>query len=295
VSPARTVLVTGAAGFVGQRVVAALADRSVEVVRVDHAWGSAGELASVLGDRAVDAAIHLGWYAHPADYLTAVGPNLRSLDASLELVELLGRRSCSTLVVAGSSAEYGPSSRPLGEDDPIEPWSVYGAAKASLRLLLASSLRPPAMQVTWARLFNVTGPGEHPDRLVPTVVRSLAAGDPIDLSPGEQQRDFLDVDDVADALVHLAAAGVRGPVNVCSGSGITLRSLLDQVADRVGDRSLLRFGARDYGAHDPMRVVGDPGRLRATGWTPSYSTTDMIDRVVAAWLDAPTRKAPTAS
>src|SRR6185436_4976208 len=143
---------------------------------------------SIVGDRQVDQAIHLGWYAHPSDYLTAVGPNLRSLDASLELVELLGRRSCRRLVVAGSSAEYGPSSGPLHEDDPIEPWSVYGAAKASLQLLLASSLCPPGLQVTWARLFNLTGPGEHPDRLVPMVVRSLLAGAPVDLSPGEQQR-----------------------------------------------------------------------------------------------------------
>ncbi len=182
-------------------------------------------------------------------------------------------------MVAGSCAEYRPSDHPLRESDPIEPWSVYGATKAALRLLLASSLRPPSMRVTWARLFNITGPGEHPDRLVPSVVRAVAAGHPVDLSPGEQTRDFLDVDDVAGALVHLSSIDVEGPVNVCSGIGITLRSLLEQLADRVGDRSLLRFGARGYGAHDPMMTVGDAARLTATSWSPSHTTTDMIDRV----------------
>ena len=106
------------------------------------------------------------------------------------------------------------------------PRSVYGASKASFHLLLDSSWRPPSLAVTWARLFNLTGAGEHPDRLLPTVVRGLLAGRSVDLSPGDQLRDYLDVDDVADALVHLASAGVDGAVNVCSGRATSLRELL---------------------------------------------------------------------
>lgn len=200
---APSVLVTGARGFVGRRVVAELESRGIDPIRVDHAWATIDELADLVGDRRVDRAVHLGWYADPSDYLTAVGPNRRSLDASLELVEVLGVRGCRTLVVAGSCAEYRPSDNPLRETDPIGPWSVYGAAKAALQVLLASSLRPASMRVTWARLFNITGAGEHPDRLIPTVVRAVTSGHPVDLSPGDQTRDFLDVDDVAGALVHL--------------------------------------------------------------------------------------------
>ena len=236
-SGSSTVLVTGASGLIGRRVVEQLEHASAVVIRVDHAWASADELAAVVGPASVDRAIHLGWYARPDDYLTALGPNLRSLTASLELIALLEDRECRSLVVAGSCAEYRPSSNRLREDDVIEPWSVYGAAKASLHLLLDSSLRPPAMKVAWARIFNMTGRGERPDRLVPSVVRSLAAGRPVDLSPGHQVRDYLDVDDVAAALVHLSSAGVHGPVNVCRGEGISLRDLFGQIADRVADRS----------------------------------------------------------
>ena len=106
------------------------------------------------------------------------------------------------------SAEYAPSSRALTEDDPVQPWSVYGAAKAALCTLLASSWRPAGLAVAWARLFNVTGPGESPERLLPTVARSILTGDAIDLSPGDQVRDFLDVRDVASALVALSSAPV---------------------------------------------------------------------------------------
>ena len=300
-----SVLVTGASGFVGRRVVERLERQAAEVTRIDHAWASAAELEAAVGSRPFDRAIHLGWYARPDDYLTAVAPNLRSLDASLELVALLGARECRSLVVAGTCAEYRPAGERLRETDPIEPWSVYGAAKAALHVLLDSSLRPTGLQVTWARLFNLTGPGERAERLVPSVVRALADGRAVDLSPGDQVRDFLDVDDVAGALVHLATAGVDGPVNVCRGEGVALRDLFEQIADRVaaqapsgsGDpgrtRELLRFGARSYGAHDPMYTVGDASRLGATGWEPTYSTSAMIDRVVALWLDAPTRKAST--
>ncbi len=291
---ASSVLVTGARGFVGRAVVARLRALGLDPIRIDHAWATVRELDALVGERPVDRAIHAGWYADPADYLTAPRPNLRSLQASLELVDVLGDRGCRSLVVVGSCAEYRPSAQPHRETDPVEPWSVYGAAKASLRLLLESSLRPASMGLTWARLFNLTGPGEHPQRLVPAVFNAVASGRSIDLSPGEQVRDFLDVEDVAGALLHLSMNDPMGAVNVCSGIGITLRYLLEEVADRAGDRSLLRFGARDYGAHDSMVTIGDPARLDGTGWAPAHSTTDMIDRVAAFWGNADNQKAPLA-
>ena len=286
-----SVLVTGARGFIGRWVVARLKSDGAAPISIDHAWASVDELDHLVGDSHIDRAIHLGWYANPTDYLTAVGPNLRSLQASIELAEVLLDRGCQTMVVAGSCAEYQATGQPLKEDDPIEPWSVYGVTKSALKIMLESSVFSDSLHVTWARLFNLSGPGEHPARLIPAVIRTVRAGSPIDLSPGAQTRDFLDVEDVASALVHLSSADIGGAVNVCSGIGITLRSLLEQIALRTGDPSLLRFGARDYGDHDSMVTVGDPSRLHSTHWAPSLTTSDMIDRSVAFWSATDNRKA----
>ncbi|MEY2448945.1 MAG: hypothetical protein QOH79_2421 [Acidimicrobiaceae bacterium] len=282
-------LVTGAAGFIGARVKALLAERGADVIAVDHAWNSQEELTDLVGGQPLGACIHLGWYANPRDYLTAEEPNLRSLADSTALVERLAAIGCGHLVVAGSCAEYADASEPLREGSPIGPWSAYGTSKVALREMLERSWRANGLGLTWARLFNLTGPGESAARLVPTVTRALLAGTPVDLSPGQQVRDYLDVDDVASALVQLADCRYDGVVNVCSGEPVSLRRLLGALADRIGRADLLRFGAREYAEHDAMILVGDNSRLRETGWIRSYPFSEMTDRVVAHWKEQSSR------
>jgi nucleoside-diphosphate-sugar epimerase len=280
-----TVLVTGAGGFVGRHVAEALRERGDVVVAVEHRWTHIDDVEAQLAGLVPAWCAHLGWYAEPADYLTSVDGNRGSLADSLDLVALLGRIGCDHLVVSGSCAEYAPSAADLTETAPVAPWSAYGAAKASLHLLLQSSLRPPRLTVSWARLFNVTGPGEDPSRLLPSVVRALLDDRPVALTSGEQVRDVLDVADVASALVALGDRRVEGAVNVCSGTGVDLRTLLGTIGARLGRQDRLRFGAVARGPHDADRTVGDNGRLRATtDWRPRSDDVDaLVDRLIEHW------------
>ena len=181
--------------------------------------------------------------------------------------------------MAGSCAEYAPSDAPLTEESPIAPWSVYGAAKASLHLLLDSSMGAD-LEVVWARIFNLTGPGEHPDRLFPWVLHEVAAGRPVALTSGRQQRDFLDVADVARAVATLGAGGVTGTFNISSGQGHALRDLIEQLVPPGSGRELLDFGARPHGEHDPMTMIGDNRRLvECTDWRPRYTIDEVLARV----------------
>jgi dTDP-6-deoxy-L-talose 4-dehydrogenase (NAD+) len=268
-------LVTGAGGFLGRRLTNLLSE--VTHLRLEHRWSDRGQLQALLGDTRPGRCIHLGWYANPRDYLTNVEENLRSLAASLALLDELTERQCTHLVVAGTCAEYGPSENPLRESDPISPWSIYGATKHAFATVAGNALDGPAM--AWARVFNVTGPGEHEDRLVPTVLRRVRAGMPVDLTDGTQRRDYLDVDDVARAILALSDQGQVGTFNVCSGQGVALRDLLVAL---VGESPLLRFGVRPRGRRDPDSVVGVPDELiRATGWQPQYDLTAMLARAAA--------------
>lgn len=278
------ILVTGAGGFVGRQVVAALQRRGRAVLALEHRWSGTDGLARLLAGHAPARAIHLGWYADPHDYRTAAQPNLRSLQDSLDLATLLVDRGCRHLVVAGTSAEYAPSGLPLSEDSPIAPNSVYGAAKASLHLLLRSSLCAGRLDLAWTRLFNITGAGEHPARLVPAVVRALLRGQSVPLTSGDQIRDVLDVEDVAEALVRLSLAQSVGTFNVSSGRGRSLRHLLCAVAERAGNSHLLDFGRVARAADDPDVVVGRNDLLRqATGWEPRFDLGATVERAVSYW------------
>lgn len=271
VSGANT-LVTGAGGFIGRWVMADLATRGVPCIPVEHRWQSIAEVEAIIGDREVGRCIHLAWYTRPDDYLTSRAANRRCLDASLDLAELLLETGCRHLLVTGTSAEYASSEGDLDEDSRLGPSTVYGACKASLRLLLRTFWREQGRGLAWARIFNVTGPGEHPQRLFPSVARALAAGLPIELSDGAQVRDFLDVRDVASALVALSQVEATGDYNVSSAQPATIRELLESATAHMGGRELLRFGARPRHPGESSRVVGRNRQLlEATEWRPTYS------------------------
>jgi len=287
-----TVLVTGGAGFIGRAVLRRLAERGETPVVLAHRWRGLKGLESLLPAGGVDGCIHLGWYADNRDYLVNVAENRRSLQDSLDLVEFLGERGCESLVVAGTSAEYATSDRVHSEEAQVAPWSVYGAAKASLHQFLRSSLAPAEMVVSWARIFNVTGPGEDSNRLLPYVARSVMAGREVPLTAGTQVRDFLHVDDVADGLVQLLYAARPGAYNVSSGQGTPLSQVLTDLAQALGDPALLKFGERRRGEHDPDRVVGSNAALRGLGWRPRHDLTQTIGSVAEYWR-AETQSAPT--
>ena len=287
-----TVLVTGGGGFIGRSVVRRLFERGENPVVLSHRWHGPKGLESQLPAGDVDGCIHLGWYADTQDYLVNVAENRQSLQDSLDLVEMLGVRGCTSLVVAGTSAEYAASDKVLSEDAQVAPWSEYGAAKASLHQFLRSSLAPAEMVVSWARIFNVTGPGEDPNRLLPYVARSVMAGREIPLTAGTQVRDFLHVDDVADGLVRALYARRPGAYNVSSGRGAPLSQVLTELAQALGDPALLKFGERRRGEHDPDRVVGSNAALRGLGWRPRHDLTQTIASVAEYWR-AETQSAPT--
>jgi nucleoside-diphosphate-sugar epimerase len=281
-----SILVTGAGGFVGRHVLTALRREGVPTIEVEHRWETLEELDRLVGGRAVTGCIHLGWYAHPKDYLRAVEPNVRSMFQTLELAGWLGVRACSTLVIAGSSAEYAPSDQPVTESDEVSPTTVYGSAKSFCHHLLRTTHRPQDLPVTWARIFNVIGPGEHQGRIIPLAVRALLDGTAIDLSPGSQVRDYIDVRDVADALVRLAATRYEGAVNVSTGIGRTLRSVLEALSDHAGDPGLLRFGTRDFAPGENLYVVGDNTLLQSvTGWGPQHPIEDTAEEIVRWWRE----------
>lgn len=267
-----TVLVTGGRGFIGRHVADLLRARGTPCVVIERAWQEIDEVAASVGDVSIERCIHLGWYANPPDYLTAVAPNLRSLASAIQLVEWLIERGCQHLVVSGTSAEYAPSTDPIDETSPLaSEQTVYAASKASLRVLLRSSWTQEQTGIAWARIFGVTGPGEHPLRLLPSVARAVATSEPMDMSAGEQIRDYLDVRDVASALVRLSDVRAQGDFNVSSGKGIAVRELIERVT-RGCDVRVLRYGTLPLRPGETPYIVGESRRLReSTGWEPEVS------------------------
>jgi len=292
VSAPQRVLVTGAAGFIGSHVVRVLlaAGRDVAVVvrpgnpparlhdvadRLTTMPRDLADPAALRPDLAAwrpDACIHLAWYAEPGKYLSAP-ENVPALVASLGLLDELIGVGCGQVVMAGTCAEYDTDVGFLREDGPTRPLTLYAASKLSLSLLAGQVAAAAGIELAWARLFYLYGPGEDERRLVPALIGALSRGEEFPASAGTQVRDYLHVADVAGALCALAERRVGGVVNVCSGVPVTMRQVMETVGELVGGADRIRFGALPERAWDPPFICGDNRRLRAaTDWRPRYPT-----------------------
>jgi nucleoside-diphosphate-sugar epimerase len=294
------VLVTGASGFIGRGTLGALRSRGFEVHAVARRegaaedgvhWYAADLLTADAAARIVAAArpthlLHLAWETTPGAYWNSPD-NLAWVEASLRLVRAFaegggGERA----VVAGTCAEYAwvEETHCVEDVTPLEPATVYGTAKHALRLVVERYAHEVGLSTAWGRIFFVFGPHEHPARLASSVARALVAGEPAPTSHGNQVRDFLYSEDLADAFAALLASDVRGAVNLASGEPRPIRALAEALAAAAGCPDLLQLGARPASPSEPASITADVGRLRdEVGWAPPRSLEERAADTVAWW------------
>jgi nucleoside-diphosphate-sugar epimerase len=225
--------------------------------------------------------LHLAWVATPGLYWTS-SENYRWVEATKHLVHRFIREGGTRAVLTGTCAEYDWTLAGVCKEfaTPTRPVSLYGLCKLEAYQWVSSQ----AISHAWARLFYLFGPGEHPARLVPSVTRALLSGTVAECTSGEHQRDFLHVDDVADALIHLLQSEVVGPVNIGSGSAVAVRTIIEMVAQECGRPELVRLGARSAPESEPMLLVADVRRLRdEVGWRPRICLIDGLRETVRWW------------
>ena len=309
------VLVTGAEGFVGGRLVPRLVARGATVVAC-HAPGMvtgnddfgahapAERIALDIRDRyavdrvfratSPDSVVHLAGLSDVADSWRRIDDYYRVNVEGAENVASAARALSETcrLIVASSAEVYGAvpeAELPAREDRGLEPGSPYALTKAAVERL---SLPRGAIVV---RSFNLIGPGQGANFALPSFATQLAAieagrEEPVlrvgNLTP---RRDFVHVDDGADAYALLVERGEPGSVyNVARGKAIELETALRQLIGVSGLEVEIRQDPDRMRPADVPGMCGDASRLRALGWRPTRSFDQALE---AIWEDARRRLA----
>ena len=295
-------IVTGATGFVGRALVKTLRDKNWEVralgrrrtggerliglddqcdfLQFDLITSGEKYIESIL--RGAEVVFHLA-----AAGVTEVGLDSEQLitanvEGTRRLCESAVRTGISRFVHIGSCFEYGNGGR-ISENAELNPGSIYANSKAEASQLVLENSSNFARGAIVLRPFMVYGDGESQSRLIPYTIIKALANEEVNLTAGDQIRDFVNILDLVEAiLVAESTEGIEGEIfNVCTGIGYSVKEVVAKVIQLIDSKSKINYGALEYRGNEGMSIVGDPAKsVEKLDWTPRIKLDDGLFRLV---------------
>jgi len=295
----KTIVLTGASGFIGHASIPPLLARGYEIHAITSQkkipetpgihWHTFNLLDPVQVHDLIELVhpshlMHFAWYTVPDKYWTA-RENIPWVQASVQLISEFVHAGGQRVVTAGTCAEYDWTYGYCSEFlTPVKPSTLYGVSKNTLHQLLQEILKGSDTISAWGRIFFLYGPNEHPSKLVSSIIRPLLQNEPAPCSTGTQIRDYLFIEDAAEAFVQLLDSDVSGPVNIASGIPVAIHDIIEMIGEKTGRADLIQYGALPGLSTDAPFVVADNRRLvQEVGWQQNYYLERGIEKTIDWW------------
>lgn len=275
------VVVTGASGFIGTRLVDRLRKTGAEVLALAGSQGDVADPATWEDIPPARVVVHLAGRSYVPDSWKDSVAFLHTNVVGTEQVLAYCRRTGAAMVMA-SAYLYGiPDRLPISEQDTPKPNNPYALSKWLAEELCEFASRYHQVSVTALRIFNVYGPGQRSEFLIPSIIEQVRSGDAIRLQDLSPRRDYVYVDDVVDAMMF-ATQSPSGFNRINIGSGVSY-SVADVVAmiQRVAgsDLSVISAGAsRPQEIPDVRADISEAKRI--LGWQPRHTFEDGIRQII---------------
>ena len=278
----KKVLVTGATGFIGNYIVKQLMDFGCVVIAssADDAKAKQASWFSKVThipfdlkqfDPATnyykefqqpDFMIHLAWEGLP-NFKSSFHID-ENFPRHLKFLTNLVKNGLKDLTVTGTCLEYGMQEGMLIENMPARPSIPYAIAKDELRKSLEALQPHHRFVLKWVRLFYMYGKGQNPNSLLSQLDNALDNNEQsFNMSGGEQIRDYLPVEKVAEYIVKIALQNdVTGIINCCSGQPISVKQFVKNYLQQANREIHLNLGHYPYPDYEPMAFWGDNTKLK---------------------------------
>jgi UDP-glucose 4-epimerase len=261
----------------------------VELVTADIRDGAIARRVAAGADVVAHLAANTGVAPSVADPLRDATTNIIG---TLNYLEACRHNAVRRFVFASSGAPIGECNPPIHEELPAHPVSPYGASKLAGEAYCSAYARSFGIETVALRFGNCYGPlSSHKSSVVARFIREALAGEPWEIyGDGQQTRDFIHVDDVAEAIVLAAAAGgVGGEVfQIASNAETTVLELADELAAVLKAHGIAPPAVRHATPRvgDVKRNFSDTSKARARlGWRPSVALAQGLDATVRWFLE----------
>lgn len=292
----KRVLVTGGTGFIGGNIVRELAGKGYEVHLaaipslpnareniIPHEINlmDSSSVEGFMKENEFECLVHMAWYVGPKCHTSNL--NLEWAIATLNLIKSFVSYGGKVFLGAGTVSEYEYKYGYLLEDEtPTDPKTMYGNSKNAVYNIAKVFCSQNSVAFKWPRIFNLYGPSEKPQRLVPSVINSCLKGEDVKVSDCLKYQDYLHVEDTARAIVSVLESDLEGAVNICSGNPVQLRRIVSLIAELTDFKGKILWGAIPAAFEDNL-VVGNNEKLKSIGWTPKYSLEEGLLATINWW------------
>lgn len=271
------IVLTGATGFIGKSLVPHFEKEGYEIhalvrepIDIPGATTHVQLLSDEAGIRRVlerlqpDFVIHLASLVSPGRQLDDVGAQIKSTIEPAAMISLALPKCVKLAIFTRSADEYGNNVSPLTEESPLGALSTYGWAKLSAFHIVELVAKNRNLPVCWVRPFLLFGPGQTGGRFIPSVIRGCLEDQVVDLTPCEQTRDFLYIDDFNSTLSRILenpTPAIGQTFNLSYENPRTLRSVASTIRKLIG-KGRLNYGALPYRANENMNLYGSSSKYR---------------------------------
>lgn len=238
------ILLTGGSGFVGRHCLEILKQTSCELCACGYENTEGLSRCDLLDRQSVQKLLqsfcpthilHLAWCA--GDGYAHDKMNVQWLDAGINLIKDFYAYGGERFVGVGTCFEYLLDGKRCSETyTPTRPTTLYGSAKLALGAYLEAFSKVKNLSWAWCRPFYILGPGDPVRKLLPSAARAFSRGEIFETDAYCRALDYMDVRDVASALIKILASDFCGQINVSSGKAVVISDILKMLAGFfVGD------------------------------------------------------------
>jgi nucleoside-diphosphate-sugar epimerase len=295
------ILVTGGSGFIGKPVIRILLEKGHSIIALSRSADEYNNVNKVdalqwintsleldeanvqlIKDFAPEAIIHLAWEKIPDFSFETSLHNLQNQVTFFKQICQLS--SVKKIIVAGSCFEYNQSFGECLESDTCTSTNYFTWAKNAVRDFLQVECFQKKINLVWARIFYVYGPGQRSASLIPVIIKNLQEGKIPDLRKPANANDFVYVDDVADGFSQILEKEIpSGIYNLGSGRSTTVIDVLRMIDKQINNSDTIA-GKVLTNANHPVKEIDAWANIKKTmdslNWQPSVTMEEGIRKMI---------------